>query len=183
MKRIICILIAVMTAAILLSSCSGKKDAEDTTAKTTAVQEISDEYDEKGNVKVRNYNSPDGKLVYKTEYSYDENNNVISEKKMKADGTFDSLIKYEYKKVGDEYKESKKTVYKSEKEIDYYFSDYEYKEAVTDGVKEILTLSYIRYNADGSFFEKFHFVYDESNALKACETLDEKGNIRTKTEY
>ena len=113
--------------------CSCNNEKEEANNPDEGYPEYSEEYDSFDRVKKQVYNNSDGSVNSIVEYEYDENSNIVSEKKTLADGTFDSMTKCEYKKFGNEFKETKKIIYSSETEIDYYLDDYEYKKFTFEG--------------------------------------------------
>ena len=165
----------------MLCSCDdNQKPIEDT---PTLAPEVTQQLNDDGLPEKVIYNDDEGNLNYTVEYEYDEYGNTISEKTIKADGTLDSLVKYEYKKFGEDFKQTKKTIYLSEDKINYYITDYEYKEMTVDGKKEYLVISYKRYTGEDKLVEIYKYEYDSNGSLKACITEGPDGNLISKTEY
>lgn len=175
-------MVLVLGLSVIFSSCEGKKNNEDNSIKQD-VGEYTDVYDEDGFVKEKIFYDDNNSQASKIQYEYDENGNMTSEKKILADGTFDSMTKYEYKKFADEYKEIKKTVYESETEISKYYDNYEYKKFGSGEYEQYCVISFTQHDLKDGSVTKFVYSYDEEGTLKTLKTYDEEGNVLTENKF
>lgn len=170
MKKAFLALMAVVLSMSVLTSCT----KEDT---VQFDEPYTDVYNEDGTIEKKIYFNDDNSVNFEMRYEYDDHGNIVTESKYLADGTLDFKSTYEYKVMADEYKEIKRVVYKNEKDVEFYQSDYEYVEYDKNGKTAYRLASFIRYGADKKEIDKTVYEYDESGALSKIKVLDPEGTM------